>query len=227
VDELILRILKVFEDNGLFDAGIQLIGSWCFKMYQRHLGAPSFPLRTTDIDFLIPYPYKGRDSRNLVNELEKVGFQYDFKSDGSLFMWNSDLKIEFITTQKGRGHEGAVRIAKLGITAIPLRFVDLLLENSITVQEDNVEILLPRPVNFCLHKLLIASRRSKEDKRLKDLQQAICTSVITEPPEMQGIFRELPKPWKRRILRILGEAKAAFPLLSEEINRLESTLQNA
>jgi hypothetical protein len=34
--EIIQRILKVFADNGLFDEGVELIGSWCFSLYQRH-----------------------------------------------------------------------------------------------------------------------------------------------------------------------------------------------
>jgi hypothetical protein len=52
----IQKILKVFAEHGLFDEGVELIGSWCFKLYEKHLGAKSFPLLTQDIDFLIPTP---------------------------------------------------------------------------------------------------------------------------------------------------------------------------
>lgn len=50
--EIIRKILKIFADNNLFEEGVELIGSWCFQLYQRHLGAKDFPLRTQDIDFL-------------------------------------------------------------------------------------------------------------------------------------------------------------------------------
>lgn len=50
------RILKVFADNNLFNEGVELIGSWCFQLYQRHLGAKSFPLRTQDI---VVWPLNG------------------------------------------------------------------------------------------------------------------------------------------------------------------------
>ena len=53
----IADILKAFANNNLFEEGVELIGSWCFQLYQRHLGAKSFPLRTQDIDFLIPNPF--------------------------------------------------------------------------------------------------------------------------------------------------------------------------
>ena len=59
--KLVADILQVFADNNLFNEGVELIGSWCFQLYQKHLGAKSFPLRTIDIDFLIPNPYRGKE----------------------------------------------------------------------------------------------------------------------------------------------------------------------
>ena len=126
MDKIILKILKVFADNNLFNEGIELIGSWSFQLYQKHLGAKSFPLRTQDIDFLIPNPYKGKEHANFIKQLEELGFKRDFSSNGSLYLWNAELKIEFITPQKGRGLDDSIRVRKLGFNAIPLRFVDLL-----------------------------------------------------------------------------------------------------
>ena len=120
--DLITKILKVFADNGLFDEGIELIGSWCFQMYVKHLGAKSFPLRTQDIDFLIPNPFCGKEHPGFIHQLEDLGFNCDFKRDGSLYLWSADLKIEFITPEKGRGVDNSIRIKKLGLNAIPLRF---------------------------------------------------------------------------------------------------------
>ncbi len=68
--ENVARILKVFSENNLFDEGVELIGSWCFQLYQKHLGAPQFPLRTQDIDFLIPNPYRGKENKNFIEQLE-------------------------------------------------------------------------------------------------------------------------------------------------------------
>lgn len=34
--EHIRGILAVFARNGLFDEGVELIGSWCFYLYQKH-----------------------------------------------------------------------------------------------------------------------------------------------------------------------------------------------
>jgi len=153
------KILKIFSENDLFNEGVELIGSWCFLLYQKHLGAESFPLVTQDIDFLIPNPFRGKEHIGFVNKLEELGFNCDFKRDGSLYLWNAELKIEFITPEKGKGGADSIKFKKLGINAIPLRFVTLLLNDPIKITEGDVDVLVPNPVNFCLHKLIIASRR--------------------------------------------------------------------
>jgi hypothetical protein len=225
VVKLIEQILKVFADNHLFEEGVELICSWCFHLYQKHLGAKSFPLRTQDIDFLIPNPYHGKEHADFVEQLEALGFNRDFKRDGSLYLWNTELKIEFITPEKSRGADNAIKIKKLGVNAIPLRFVSLLLDNPISLVEGDVKIRVPNPANFCLHKLIIASRRIKLDKSIKDLQQEICTSVIVDQQEIKQLFESLPKKWRQAILRMLGKSKIELPLLNEEIEKLELTLQ--
>jgi hypothetical protein len=85
---------------------------------------------------------------------------------------------------------------------------------------------VPNPAHFCLHKLIVASRRRKIDKSLKDLEQAICTSVIVDDQEMKQLFQSLPKRWREAIIRMLGKAETELPLLSEEIEKLEFALQN-
>ena len=45
--------------------------------------------------------------RILSKELEEIGFRCDFNTDGSMYFWNSELKIEFIVPEKGRGAAGS------------------------------------------------------------------------------------------------------------------------
>ena len=224
--ETVSKILKVFAENDLFEEGVELIGSWCFHLYQKHLGAPNFPLRTIDIDFLIPNPYRGKKNKKFINDLENLGFKYDFDSSGALYLWNADLKIEFITPLKGKGAEDTIKIKPLGFNATGLRFVDLLLNEPIILVDGGIKIKVPNSANFCLHKLIIASRRKKIDKSQKDLQQAILTSVIADHQQIKNLFDSLPKNWKIAISKSLEKAKKEMPLLHEEINNLEFTLQN-
>lgn len=225
VDE-VKRILKVFADNSLFEEGVELIGSWCFDLYQKHLGVKSFPLRTLDIDFLIPNPFRGKEHKDFAKQIEKLGFYPDFDTHGSLCLSSSNIKIEFITPLKGQGLEKSVKIKKFGFNAIPLRFVDILLKDPIVVADSGINIKVPNPVNFCLHKLIIASRRPKAEKRLKDLQQAICVSVVVDKKSLKETFNSFPGKWKSAISKMLNQAKDDLPLFSKEIEELRRTLQN-
>ncbi|MBU4304380.1 MAG: nucleotidyltransferase domain-containing protein [Candidatus Omnitrophica bacterium] len=99
------------------------------------------------------------------------------------------------------------------------------MDDSITITDNGVKVRVPNPANFCLHKLIIASRRRKTDKSLKDLQQAISTSTIVNRQDMKKLFHPLPKGWKQAILKTLAKAKQELPLLSEEVDNLSLTLQ--
>jgi len=226
MNKLILEILKVFDRHHLFDEGVELIGSWCFLLYQKHLGAKAFPLRTQDIDFLIPNPYRGQERDGFISDLEALGFRCDFRRDGSLYLWNSELKIEFISPEKGQGVEGSIKVKKLGLNAIALRFVNLLLEKPIRIKEGNIDILVPAPAHFCLHKILIASRRKNRDKAAKDLQQALCTIPILNPKDLKAVFDRLPSKWQAVILRVLSTAEKELPLLKEEAASATFTLHS-
>jgi len=173
-----------------------------------------------------PNPFRGKPNTDFIKQLEGLGFRYDFDSNGSLYLWNADLKIEFITPLKGRGLEHTVRIRPLGFNAIPLRHVELLLNNPITVVENGIRIRVPNPANFCLHKLIIASRRKKADKNLKDLQQAVYTSEIVDSRTIKDLFETLPKKWKIAILTALEKAKETMPLSAGKIDDLILTLQD-
>ncbi len=223
--DLVRKILRVFERHHLWDDGVELIGSWCFLLYQRHLGVTPYPLRTQDIDFLLPYPYEGKHHVDLVQKLEQLGFRHDFRPDGSIYLWNAELRIDFIIPERGRGMEKAALVKPLGLRAMPLRFVDMLLRHPISLAEGDLKVLVPAPAAFCLHKLLVATRRQRVESRLKDFEQALHVAAAVKPAQLRRIYAELPKTWQRAILKSLEQAAGAVPLLSEQAQQLLRTLQ--
>ncbi|MBF0387185.1 MAG: hypothetical protein HQL20_04945 [Candidatus Omnitrophica bacterium] len=225
--EIIGDILKVFAKNGLFDEGVELIGSWSFLVYQKYLGARSLPFVTQDVDFLIPNPFYGQEHPDLVDQLEKLGFRYDFRSDGSMFLWKADFVIEFITAEKGRGSTESINFKKLGLRAVPLRYMDLLLEDSIIVPVEGVKVRVPHPANYFFHKLIISAKRKNSVKRGKDLEQALCTSTIVDVQDIADRFKKLPKGWQADIVKVLFHAGKDLPLYRKELERIELALQTA
>jgi len=112
--KIVKDILKVFHDNELWNEGVELIGSWCFELYQKHCNVEKYPLKTVDIDFLIPFPYKGKNKIDLIDKLENIGFRTGFNNDGSFYLRNAEIKIEFLSPERGRGSSKAFYIKNLG-----------------------------------------------------------------------------------------------------------------
>jgi len=223
--EIIEEILKVFARDGLFEEGIELIGSWSFLIYQKYLGARSLPFVTHDVDFLIPNPFHGKEHPDFAQQLERLGFRHDFRRDGSVFYWKADFVIEFLTPEKGRGVEGPIDFKKLGLKAVPLRYLGLLLEGSIFVSVEGVKVRVPHPANYFFHKLIISARRKDMGKSKKDIEQAICTSVIVETADMVSRFKKFPKGWQADIIKVLVRAKKDLSLYVKEVERINFALQ--
>lgn len=103
MDALFLRLLKLFDELGLWNDGVELIGSWSFLLYQRHLGVGALPLRTQDVDFLLPLPYPSRSTVGLSAALSELGFRSANNPDGSTFFIHPELKLEFLSPERGKG----------------------------------------------------------------------------------------------------------------------------
>lgn len=210
--DLFESILQAFNEAGLWKDGVELIGSWSFLMYQRHLGVRKLPLRTQDVDFLLPRPYPRRSAIDLAARLNELGFRPATTNFGSTFFTHPELKLEFLTPERGKGDETAWSVEALGIKAIPLRFMDMLLKDSIIVHEGKIAVRVPSPVQFCAHKLLIAQRRKNKAKKERDIEQAIYVLETLEPVRFKATLDDCPKKWRGLIEKSLSEAWELFPL---------------
>ena len=126
---------------------------------------------------------------------------------------------------RDRGEEKAKEIKKLSVKATPLRFVDMLFKDPIKIREEGVAVLVPNPVCFGIHKLLISARRKNKEKKRKDLEQAMFTLEVCDIKRVADYYSGLPKPWKRSILRTLEAAKMLLPLQEKYASGLFITLQ--
>ncbi len=226
--EPLKRIFTYFTKEGLWDSGIEIIGSWCFIIYQKYLPVEKFPLKTQDVDFLVPIPYKGK-SFDFFNLLKSLGFEEFFNPDGSMHFSGCGLKIEFIGPKKGK--EKPHYIKELSITPQILSFVEILLNDSVILRiSRGIKVRVPSPSSFLLHKLLIATRWIRKDKKEKDLKQAIYVAkfVLTQKKEKEKLlrmFEKFPKGWKNRIRKSLKLSNDLLPLEKPSIQALEKLLK--
>lgn len=212
MEDLFQKILKVFGELGLWKSGVQLIGSWSFLLYQRHLGVRPLPLRTQDVDFLIPWPFPSERVVDLSAALGVLGFRTVTTGNGSMFFAHPELRLEFLIPERGKGGLDYRLVKPLGVRAVPLRYLDMLLKDPIKLKEGGVEVRVPKPLNYCLHKLIIAQRRTEEEKREKDVLHATYVLEILTPKGFRHEIDGLAPKWRRAAEQSLAFAHARFPL---------------
>ena len=108
-----------------------------------------------------------------------------------------------LVPERGRPSDKPFPLPKLGLNAQALRFLDFPAQNTITAQVDDVEVTLPHPANFALHKLLVLSRRPTPEKQAKDKEAAVrILRVLLEKGEealVRSAFNTMPPKWQTRV----------------------------
>ena len=224
--EPLRKLLTEMQRLGFFSAGIELVGSYCFKVYQSHFGVEWFPLRTLDVDFAIPMPYKG-PSADLEAVLKELGFRQEFRGDGTIFFEGNGLIIEFLQPRKGSGSEKTSPVVReLSTVPIPLPYLKLLIDNKVEVKLRDIGLIaLPSMPAFMLHKLLIASLPIRKEKKEKDFKQvcAVAKRIMAEEnllDEVRRLLKSMPLSWRKKIkASALGisdyvvDCKVEFPII--------------
>ena len=202
------RIFAEFDRLGLWEAGLELVGSWCFKVFQYHLGVEFYPLRTVDIDIAIPTSYDGPEV-DLGEVLKGIGFEQDFRANGAMIYHGFGMMIELLSPDQGKGVEkGRIHIERLKVSSLALRYLDLLLNNPMTFSIHGVgKVTVPSMPAFMIHKLLVAPLRSREqkDKVEKDYRQvqAVAKRIVRDDAlvaESRNILAGIHKRWVRKIV---------------------------
>ncbi len=180
---LCLQILRRFNKVGILKH-IILIGSWSIYFYKYYFKSKSYStsIRTKDIDFLIPIPFRFNKKLDVFKLVEDFGFLQVFKgAQGYIKLEHPDLTIEFLVPEKGRGFNKPYPIPQLGVNAQALRYLNFLVENTIVINFSDLDIRLPHSAAYVLHKFIIFKRRQKIDKHNRDIEGAL------------RVFRELIK----------------------------------
>ena len=213
--ELCFEVLRRFAQVG-FLKELVLIGSWCIYFYQDYFASIPYvdhvAMKTRDLDFLIPHPNQIKVKVDIPELLQDLGFVVDFKgAKGYIQLNHPDLILEFLIQEKGRGMDKPYPLSQLGLNATALRFLGFLLENTITVKVSRLELTLPHPANFSLHKLIISQRRLRKEKALKDTNTAreILKALIMKKEQavIRKTFLSVPLQWQKKIIKNLDEVQ--------------------
>lgn len=195
--------------EGILDK-IMLVGSWCIVLYEDYFKGKSIlpVIRTRDLEFLFPIPLDLDRKTDLYDLLKDLGFVLDYKGEqGYIIFQHPDLILEFLVPARGKEPDKPFPLKQLGINAQALRFMDALARNPIQILFNDVTVTLPHPVDFALHKLLIAGRRKERTKAEKDRAQAIALLIALndsgEIGTIRTVYDAMPKSWGKTIKREL------------------------
>ena len=222
--DVLNHVLRRFYAAGILDE-FMLIGSWCLYFYRFHFnspqGLPAF--RTLDVDFLIPNAKRVKNKADVSQLLKEEGFVPTFSRANGLVKYDHpELQVEFLVPEIGKGQDGPVAIKALSISAQSLRYLDLLIDYPRLISFEGMQILVPEPAAFALHKLIVSSRRMKQEKQKSDLETGVglLEFLYSRPDEIKrikSVLLELPKKWSKTILSV---SVKYFPRLNQTAQEL-------
>lgn len=207
--DLCLEVLRKFKKAGILEY-IILIGSWSIYFYKNYFKSESYStfIRTRDIDFLIPIPFKCKKKLDVYKLVEDLGFLIQFTgSQGYIKLEHPDLTIEFLVPEKGRGYYKPYWVSQLAINAQPLRYLNFLVQNTVVIDFHDLSIRLPHPAAYALHKFIIFKRRRKADKRDRDIEGAlrVFRQLINNNEHIiiKQTFARMHTKWQKTVIRNL------------------------
>ncbi len=223
LDPIEWRVVNALAEGGIFRVGGVLVGTIAYRCMANLLGVklPSAAAMTADVDIgiktipvaVIPevvYPQSALD------RLE-MGFSPLAEADPALFgsrykAMQGEFQVEFLTPLRGsdRVTKKRAEIRQLGVPAIPLRFLDYLIDGAIpaiALGRRPVLVRVPQPARYAVHKLIVARERKRTYalKAQKDLEQSFDLQSALEqldPESLSEAFeaaRSMGPGWKRRV----------------------------
>ncbi len=221
LDNEISAVLKALDQQGALKH-LVVIGSWVTLFYKDFFKGQDYhpTIRTTDIDFLVPKKPPHSLNLDLSKTLKDLGFLEEFAHDGWVTFEKPDLHVEFLCPRLGQQSDEPKLIPELGINARPLRFMSLMSRETIRCAFRGIEMTIPHPAVYGIHKLIISTRRTKVFKRDNDRQQAeMVLTALADPKDialLNQICGELSKKEKKAVL----VAMEGRPLLQEVLKAL-------
>ena len=158
-----------------------MIGSWVMPIYQELYGA-RYALRTLDVDFAVHIAHTQSQLRaDLKQLITGLGFTEYQDAEGVQKFTGGGYEVEFIGQRSGGRNKSFLFVPEWNVTAIPLPFINILMDFSDVAELDGFTIRFPIPEAYFFHKLIIARKRLSDAKRDKDLEQcAVIMPVIND-----------------------------------------------
>lgn len=199
---------------------VVLIGSWCMLSYKDYFRNVEYhpAVRTRDIDILVPLPPPFTQTVDVETMLRDLDFVIGFRGKhGCISFTHRDLLLEFLVPERGRGSNKPYPLPALGANAQRLRYLDLLLQETIWGRLGGIRVRLPHPARFALHKLIISMRRKTKEKRENDRRQGVYVfqrlMAMDQEKLIETVFDSMPMSWRKLVRQALFKVPMSGTIL--------------
>jgi len=227
------RVIKALADCGVFRLNGVLVGTHAYTVLGNLLGVrwAGEALKTQDIDIAgekvieISLPHLQADVPQALESLN-MGFlpvpPLNAKHPSTSFkVRGNPLRVDIVTPAGRKLRVEPVAIPRFNTAAQPLRFLDFLIEKPVSgaiINGGGIQVTVPDPARFALHKLIIAQERgismhSKTEKDLVQASQVIRALCEERPGDVRIAWGDLQargNGWVRRLRSGIRQMKKKF-----------------
>lgn len=206
----VLELFQALHKAGFFEE-CMLVGSWVMPLYQETFGMP-YALRTLDIDFAVKFAASDRGKKtDLENIIAGLGYIPVMMQSGIRKFTRENFTVEFIVHRKGGRDDEVVAVRRWNITAVPLPFVNILLDFPFIADFGDYRVRAPIPEAYFVQKLITTQRRPGESKRDKDLEQCSIIARRVDPGRLTTVAGSLKLSAKSRNALLASCEAIDFP----------------
>ncbi len=190
-DHVSAQVVDALATGGVFRMGGVLVGTHAYVALGNLLGVRwKSAIRTQDLDFAafrtMEVAVSQMEEADIKGTLEALNMGF-LPTPGlnprsphtSYHIRGKELKVDLLTTASRRGPFDPVFIPRFKAAALPMPYMDYLLEGNtealVLAGNSATLVKVPNPARYGLHKLLVASERTviEQTKVVKDITQAL------------------------------------------------------
>lgn len=234
-DPLTAAVIDAFAEAGVFRLRAVLVGTVAFQTYAGHLGfrLPGAAIRTGDLDLAQDYgvslAINDTLDRPLIDILKSVdtGFAPVPSLAGpniaTTYARPGGYRVDVLTTNRGADRDAPVRLPSLQSDAVPLRFLDYLLRDTVeaaVLTRYGALVNVPSPERYAVHKLIVSSlRHDSGESAVKSDKDVLQAGLIVEALLAKRRLEELADA--------LRDAAGRGPAWQERLGKAATRLSDA
>ncbi|MDP2877207.1 MAG: nucleotidyltransferase domain-containing protein [Holophaga sp.] len=229
-DHVSARVVEALATGGIFRMGGVLVGTHAYVALGNLMGVRwKSAIRTQDLDVAafrtMAVAVPQQETADIGGTLEALNMGF-LPTPGlnprsphtSYHIRGKELKVDLLTTASRRGPFAPVFIPRFKAAALPMPYMDFLLEDNtealILAGDAATLVKVPDPARYGLHKLLVASERPiiEQTKVIKDIAQVsevLGFLLEMRPIDVEIAFARLTEKGLHK--RALGSAQRHLP----------------